>query len=97
MKRTFSTLAVASLLALASSACGPNEEPDPDPAPACTELCTNSGFTSGRAELFPHELNCFCEGGNASSRVEAQACTETCRDLGWSAGEAFASSACQCS
>ncbi|MDY7227325.1 hypothetical protein [Hyalangium rubrum] len=93
MKRTFSTLAVAGLLALASTACGV----DADPALACTELCTTSGFTSGNADVYEHEVNCFCDGGDASARVSADACTQTCRDMGWSEGEAFASSACQCS
>jgi hypothetical protein len=94
MQRTFSTLVVASLLALASTACGV----DPvEPAKACTELCTTSGFDSGNAEVFPHEVNCFCMGGSSTARVAADACTKTCKDMGWSAGQAFAVSACQCS
>jgi hypothetical protein len=98
MKRTLPALTVAAFLALASTACrGNNGGPDEDPAMACTDLCTTSGFASGRAEVFPHEVNCFCEGGNASARVEAASCMETCTDLGWNQGEAFAVYACQCS
>lgn len=102
MKRILSTLSLASLIAAAPLACNPNPNPNPKPKPggdpeaACTELCTTSGFTSGRAEVFPHELNCFCDGGSASAQVTAAACTKTCTDLGWSAGHAFSSSACQC-
>ncbi len=95
MKRILSTLSLASLFAAAPLACGPNNNGG-DPAAACTDLCTTSGFTSGRAEVFPHELNCFCEGGSASAQVTAAACTETCTDLGWSAGNAFSTRACQC-
>jgi len=95
MKRILSTLCLASLFAAAPLACNPNNNGG-DPAAACMELCTTSGFTSGRAEVFPHELNCFCDGGNASSQVTAAACTKTCTDLGWSAGNAFSTSACQC-
>jgi hypothetical protein len=96
MKRPVSTLAVISLFALASLGCNPSAASgNKDPATACTDLCTASGFASGRAEEFPHELNCFCEGGNGS--VAANACTQTCTDLGWSKGEAFSASACQCS
>ena len=99
MKLPLSALAVASLLGLASLACNPkgNSNPAADPAAACTELCTTSGFASGRAEVFPHELNCFCEGGNGNARVEAAECMQTCEDLGWTAGEAFSASAGQCS
>lgn len=100
MKTPLSTLAVASLVAFASLACGGNNNRSSgsqDPATACTDLCTTSGFTGGRADVFPHEVNCFCEGGNASSRVEPAECTRTCEDLGWTAGEAFSVSACQCS
>ena len=96
MKRILSTLSLASLFAAVPLACGPNNNKRGDPAAACTDLCTTSGFTSGRAEVFPHELNCFCEGGSASAQVTAAACTETCTDLGWSAGSAFSTSACQC-
>lgn len=99
MKRILSTLSLASLFAAAPLACGSNNNNNNnggDPAAACTDLCTTSGFTSGRAEVFPHELNCFCEGGSASAQVTAAACTETCTDLGWSAGSAFSTSACQC-
>ncbi len=87
------------ILALTSSACGVtnNNDEDEDPAMACTDLCTTSGFAQGRAEVYPHELNCFCEGGNASAKVSAATCTQTCKDLGWSEGEAFATYACQCS
>ncbi|HEX8700790.1 MAG TPA: hypothetical protein VF815_18240 [Myxococcaceae bacterium] len=99
MKRILSMFFIASLLAAAPLACNPNNDPNNnngDPATACTDLCTTSGFTSGRAEVYPHELNCFCEGGAASAQVTAAACTETCTDLGWSAGNAFSTSACQC-
>jgi len=99
MKRTVSTFAVAALFACVSLACGGNNNrlSAVDPATACTDLCTTSGFTGGNAEVFPHEVNCFCSGGNGSASVTAAACTQTCEDLGWSAGEAFSSSACQCS
>lgn len=99
MKRTVWTFAIASLLAGASLGCGGTSSRGGvlDTATVCTELCTTSGFTGGRAEVFEHEVNCFCEGGNASARVTAAACTQTCTDLGWSAGEAFSVSACQCS
>jgi hypothetical protein len=99
MKRILSMLSLASLFTAVSLSCNPNPSPNPnggDPAAACMELCTTSGFTSGRAEVFPHELNCFCDGGNASAQVTAAACTKTCTDLGWSAGNAFSASACQC-
>lgn len=96
MKRILSTLSLASLFAAAPLACDPNNASGGDPVAACTDLCTTSGFTRGRAEVFPHELNCFCEGGSASAQVTAAACTETCTDLGWSAGNAFSTSACQC-
>jgi hypothetical protein len=94
MKRILSTLSIASLFASAPIACTNNG--GGDPAAACTDLCTTSGFTSGRADVFEHEMNCFCDGGNASSQVTAAACTETCKDLGWTAGYAFSASACQC-
>ena len=94
MPRTVSTL--ARFLALASLACSPAVSSPPDSATACTDLCTTSGFASGRAEVFEHELNCFCEGGSAAARVPAAACTQTCTDLGWRAGTAFSASACQC-
>jgi hypothetical protein len=99
MKRTFSLLAVASLLAGASLGCDGSGSRTGvlDTATSCTELCTTSGFAEGRADVYAHEVNCFCSGGNASARVTAAACTQTCTDLGWSAGEAFSVSACQCS
>jgi hypothetical protein len=98
MKRTFSLLAVASLFACASLACGSSSRVSGgvDAATACTELCTTSGFAGGRADIYEHEVNCFCNGGNAAARVTAAACTQTCTELGWSAGEAFSVSACQC-
>ena len=97
MKRAASLLAVASLVACVSLACGGNNNRlsgSSDPATACTDLCTTSGFAGGTAEVYPHEVNCFCAGGSGS--VAAADCTQTCLDLGWSAGEAFSSSACQC-
>ena len=99
MKRTVSILAVPGLLVLACLACGGGGGGgggNADPKAACTDLCTTSGFTAGTAEVYPHELNCFCEGGAASARVTAAACTQTCKDLDWSEGEAFAAHACQC-
>ncbi len=99
MKRPLLTLAVASLCGFASLACDPkgNSNLAEDPAESCTDLCTSSGFASGRAEVFAHELNCFCEGGNAGASVAAAECSKTCLDLGWGRGEAFSASACQCS
>ena len=97
MKHILSMLSLASLFTAGPLACGPSTtDTSGDPAAACTDLCTTSGFTRGRSEVFPHELNCFCEDGSASARVTAAACTETCTDLGWSAGSAFSTSACQC-
>ena len=98
MTRTVSTFAIATLFACVSLACGGdnNRLGVLDTATACTELCTSSGFTGGNAEVFEHEVNCFCSGGNGSAHVTAAACTQTCADLGWSAGEAFSASACQC-
>jgi hypothetical protein len=97
MKRALSLLAAASLFASGSLACNVVNGGSQDPAVACTDLCTTSGFASGRAEVFAHEVNCFCAGGNAGAQVAAGACAETCTDLGWNTGEAFSASACQCS
>lgn len=97
----------ALLLALATAACSGDKETAStdtasgtttvDAAAACTDLCTSSGFDSGSADAYEHEVNCFCEGGDGSGMVDAGACTDMCTDLGWSAGEAFDVNACQCS
>lgn len=101
-KRTLRTLTlgvVAIGLLAAPVACGGDDDAKKDPAATCTGMCTGAGFTAGRADVQPNELNCFCTGG--SGTVSAAACTTLCSDLEAGAGAPFSGSggpldACQC-
>jgi len=93
---------VLALFLVGVIACGdddPAASSSADAAGSCTSLCTKSGFTSGRADVQPNEINCFCEGGTGV--VAAGECTSMCTGLG-KKGSTFTSganqpvNACQC-
>lgn len=82
------------LAALGLAACGSTDAPT-----ACTDMCTASGFSSGRSDVQSNETNCFCSGG--SGAVTATRCTDMCTSLGKASGATFKSAngpidSCQC-
>jgi hypothetical protein len=88
-------------LMMLAMACSEDEEAARDPAPSCKQLCTSAGFSDGRADVQPNEVNCFCTGGSGS--VAADACASMCKGIGRAKGSVFGSgapataNACQCS
>jgi len=72
-----------------------SEHTSADPDATCLDLCETSGFTGSSAELYEHELNCFCEGD--AGEVTDAGCEDMCTDLGYSSAQAFDVNACQCS
>ncbi|MBX3232096.1 MAG: hypothetical protein KIT84_19725 [Labilithrix sp.] len=105
-----SSLTVVGVLVAALVACSSDDDDKPagDAAGSCTDLCTKSGFASGRANVYPHEINCFCEGGGGAGgdagtgTVAAADCSGMCTALGKAKGAVFGSgagqtaNACQC-
>lgn len=92
----FFTLLAAAVLA---AGCSDDSEETKSPAVACTDMCTKAGFSSGRADVQPHELNCFCTGAGT---VTPAACTEMCSSQNkkgspFTSGQGVTSAnACQC-
>lgn len=86
------------MLAAVLLACSSDDDVKPagDAAGSCTNLCTKSGFKSGRADVQPNEINCFCTDGPGT--VAAADCTSMCTSLGKSKGAPFGAKtdACQC-
>lgn len=98
MKRSF--IVIVSALFVSLVACsGDDDEGGKDPAASCKDLCTTAGFGDGRADVQPHEVNCFCTGGTGT--ISAAACTDMCTSIGKSGSQPFGTgpqgaNACQC-
>ena len=98
--RTFAlTVFALGLVAMPAGCSDDEDDKKNDSAASCTSLCTGAGFSAGRADVQPNEINCFCTGG--SGVVTASACKSMCDGLGRATsapfgGSAGAENACQC-
>lgn len=92
------------LVAAASCAGGPSSSSssggNKTPETACSDLCTQEGFTSSSVMVETNETNCFCSGG--SGTMTDGHCTAMCDSIGKDTAQTFGSGtgpkdACQCS
>ncbi|MEW5849287.1 MAG: hypothetical protein AB2A00_10755 [Myxococcota bacterium] len=102
-RKTISSLFTGAALALSLQACNPmqEEEESKDPATACSDLCTQEGFSSSSVDVQSNETNCFCSGG--SGTMTDAHCADMCSSIGKGNAQTFNSTAggakdsCQCS
>lgn len=67
-----------------------------DPEASCASMCTTDGFADGSAEVYDHETNCMCEGGEDNPQVTDASCTDYCSGIGFESAEPFGTG-CSCS
>lgn len=99
MKRSIILIVSALFVSLVACSDDDDDKGGGDVAASCKSLCTTAGFGDGRADVQPHEINCFCTGG--SGTITAAACADMCKSTDKSGSQPFGNgpagaNACQC-